>query len=1072
MDEFGGIPVEEQDSDEFGGIAIAEPTVETQPPVTLSPYEKARLSGMEKVQGPFGPANPEEVLALGNALISPVKPLPTATGKGVLPALYNAIGKPLVEAAETPAMVLAGPALAASLPLRVAAGLGFAGMAGKSGLEKMQSPDPQTQLEGRMELAGAPLIPFLGGPERERVRIPETLRQPELPRIVPQISKEVPPAEAPGEAQPSAGPIGKTVETPVAAGATPQAVPEPKPAEPVQQAAIVTPPVTEPPLGPGAQTPGEPAYSAISQLSDRLKETPKVGLKESIPLKEKVADAWSEGKSTVDKSIGKMRAVTESLKETAKGVRTISELDRRVAEFDRAVQTSSGKSKDAGKAIERQMPNKAMRDAVGLWIDAGGDERLIANALANAPEGTKPSVLRAMKMATSLPSEAKQFAQDLKSFFSLREQDATQGELFERGLEDYYTHIWEKESNMPDDLRAAITNGKLSTYFQFARQRKIPQLLDGIVKGKTPILDPAKVIPFYNYAMDRSLASRKFIRDASETVEADGRPTLSPSGRSVPVQKGDTPDALIIKPKAKSEQNADYRQIDHPALRKWKWAGTAESGEPILYQSDLLVHPDAYNRLANMLDRGRLTPTRLGRALLQASTEVKGFKLGLLSAFHVVHVGTHAMWHWTNPFKALQLGKDIEWDSPRVQFAIQKGHLKLAPDPAELKVLSEGLMSGGLIHKIPLIGPVSRVWSEWTFGDFIPKLKIATFENAMKRNMDHYAKDIQAGNITPEQVASRVGDSVNNAFGELNHLFLGKFGRDPRFQRLLRGIFLAPDFGEARLRFVEKAFTKYGFEERLALLTMFTTMYVGARVANWVSHGDPEMDWKKAFSVKAGEHWYSMRSVIGDLDRAAADFGRFMYVRLNPLYSRTAADFLFGRDISGRKLTTGEKFGNIAKQLVPIQLGGLTRDDQKLWESFVTAMGVSTQRDRPEQDVHRFVSDWMKNNPDPKIQEKFARRESETFARSKYFPLRYALENEDYEKAKKEFSELSKTHNTAQITKAMQPEMKAVGGLNVGEFNRFLKSLNPEQRKLYDQSIANRKVLYSRYLKLIRGETK
>lgn len=787
-------------------------------------------------------------------------------------------------------------------------------------------------------------------------------------------------------------------------------------------------------------------------------------------MNEKIADDWAEGKTATEKVVGKMRAVTESLKDTAKGVRNISELDRRVAEFDKAVQTSSGKSRDSGRIIEKQIPDKTLRDAVALWIDAGGDERAIADTLQNLPEGTKPKIRRALTIAANLPAEAKQIAQDLKQFYSLREQDAVQGELFENGLKDYYTHIWEKEENMPESLRAAITNGKLSTYFQFSRQRKIPQFLEGILQGKTPILDPAKVIPFYNYAMDRALASRKFIKDASESVEQDGRPTLSPSGRSIPIQKGDTPDGLIIKPKAKSEQNADYRQIDHPALRKWKWAGTDENGKPILYQSDLLVHPDAYNRLANMLDRGRLTPTNVGRALLRASTEVKGFKLGLLSAFHVVHVGSHALWHWTSPFKALDFGKEIEWDSPRVQFAIEKGHLKLAPDPAELKVMAEGLMSGGLVHKIPIIGPISRVWSEWTFGDFIPKLKLATFDNALKRNMEHYAGDIRAGKITPDQVASRVGDSVNNAFGELNHLFLGKFGRDPRFQRLLRGIFLAPDFGEARLRFVEKAFTKYGFEEHLALLTMFTTMYAGARVANWISHGDPEMDWKKAFSVKVGEHWYSMRSVIGDLDRAAADFGRFMYVRLNPLYSRTAADFLFGRDISGRKLTTSEKIANIGKQLVPIQLGGLTRDDQKLWESFVTAMGVSAQRDRPEQDIHRFVNDWMKNNPDPKIQEKYARRESETFARSQYAPLRFALESQDYGRAKDELEKLTKTHPVSQVTKAMLPDIKAFGGLSASEFRKFLQTLTPEQRKLYDQTVENRKLLYRRYLNLIHGQ--
>jgi len=36
-------------------------TEPVRPKITPSPYEQARLSGMEPVQGPFGPAHPEEV---------------------------------------------------------------------------------------------------------------------------------------------------------------------------------------------------------------------------------------------------------------------------------------------------------------------------------------------------------------------------------------------------------------------------------------------------------------------------------------------------------------------------------------------------------------------------------------------------------------------------------------------------------------------------------------------------------------------------------------------------------------------------------------------------------------------------------------------------------------------------------------------------------------------------------------------------------------------------------------------------------------------------------------------------
>ena len=200
QDEFGGIEVDEPNKDEFGGVAIEEQP-ETRPQITLSPYEKYRLAGGEPVAGPFGPANPQEVPALLEAAQRPFIPLPETTAKGPLAAAYRSIIKPAVEGIESPAGVLLAPALAESVPLRIAAGAGFGGMAAKSGLENMQSADPQAQLEGRMELASAPLLAFSGAAE---LKVPKVVR--DVPRgaippesIVPAI-REIGGEVVPGEA--------------------------------------------------------------------------------------------------------------------------------------------------------------------------------------------------------------------------------------------------------------------------------------------------------------------------------------------------------------------------------------------------------------------------------------------------------------------------------------------------------------------------------------------------------------------------------------------------------------------------------------------------------------------------------------------------------------------------------------------------------------------------------------------------------------------------------------------------------------------------------------------------------
>jgi len=686
-------------------------------------------------------------------------------------------------------------------------------------------------------------------------------------------------------------------------------------------------------------------------------------------------------------------------------------------------------------------------------------------------------------VAADLPPEGRDLAESLKQYYGIRGNDALEEGVMEKLLQDYATHIWKKESNMPQSLKDAISNGRVSNYFQFSRQRKIPTIIEGILAGKEPELDPAEIIPYYNYQLDKAIASRQFVHDATENLtEKDGRPTFAPSGVRSTVEKGDSPESTFITPRAKGiikskgqpetvdeesqrvSQMNDYRSVEHPAMRKWKWAATDKNGNPIFYQADLLVHPDAYERIARLMDRGRLTPTKIGRMALSASTQVKGAKLGLFSLFHPVHVGSHALFHWTNPFKELRSG-DIDWDSPETSFAVEKGHLKLAPNPAELNNFADGILNQKLlIHRIPFIGAWSRAMGDWTFTQFIPKLKISTFNNAYKRAIWSKENLGMYKGLSDEQIASRIGDSVNNAFGELNHLFLNKYGRDPRFQRLLRGIFLAPDFGEARLRFVEKAFTRFGHEERLALATMFITMYLGARVANYLSSGNPQWDWKRAFEVKSGDHWWTMRSVLGDLDHMFADSGQFFYSRLNPLFSQRISDILFSRDPSGRKLTTTQKFiTRPLETLVPIQLGGLTRPDQKMWESFVTSMGVQTFRDNPLSDAKKLAADFKKNSKDPKLRAEWERSQSETFAKSDYAPMRYALMLGDSKKAFEEYQKLikEKGKTPAEIQLAMMKSSPISGSASLEP--KFVKSLDKNGLETYHEALKQQKDLQDKF---------
>lgn len=210
-----------------------------------------------------------------------------------------------------------------------------------------------------------------------------------------------------------------------------------------------------------------------------------------------------------------------------------------------------------------------------------------------------------------------------------------------------------------------------------------------------------------------------------------------------------------------------------------------------------------------------------------------------------------------------------------------------------------------------------------------------------------------------------------------------------------------------------------------------------------------------------------MRSVLGDLDRAITDSGRFFYVRLNPLYSRTAADWLFGRDLNGRKLTATQKFiSRPLQQLVPIQAQALTRDDQNLWESFITAMGISARADSPQQDVHAMVKKWMASNSDPKIKAEAAKREAEVFPPSDYTKLRFALSHNDQKAAQRAYNDLLKTREPHDIYNAMLPGKPFTSSAR--NEAKFKRSLSPSEMKIYNQAHDERVQIFDRFNELDR----
>jgi hypothetical protein len=229
--------------------------------------------------------------------------------------------------------------------------------------------------------------------------------------------------------------------------------------------------------------------------------------------------------------------------------------------------------------------------------------------------------------------------------------------------------------------------------------------------------------------------------------------------------------------------------------------------------------------------------------------------------------------------------------------------------------------------------------TDWTFHEFIPEIKMALAKDALARNQEVYAKDLSAGKITRDQLLRKTAREANAAFGELNYTDLG---RNPTLQHFLRLTLLAPDFLEARARFVGQALKPYGREQQLALLRGAVGMFVMARLINSATGEDDPV--RRPFSVIYKGREYGLRTIQGDLLHLVTSPRTFAMGRVSPLVGKTGLELLTGRDYKGDPITNEQMWRDIVSGWKPVVFR--SGPDQKLWESFAQGFGITEKKYR------------------------------------------------------------------------------------------------------------------------------
>ena len=676
----------------------------------------------------------------------------------------------------------------------------------------------------------------------------------------------------------------------------------------------------------------------------------------------------------VKEFVGKVKDSFNEIKDAYSKYPAFTEVKRIIGSYTGALQRIDFELSKFAKKLNAEIPHDR-QIAITNYIQAGGDESILRDRASKSKDAFK----KGYQDALTLTDHEKKVADNIRDTQEKFWKQAHDAGILESYVENYVRGQWERETPDGKRIMAMVNSGVLNDKPKEAMQKLFQNYFEGEQAGYVPT---DKRIGYQFVAAQRSIRhaieARKALTDLLKSKEEDGRPTVSIGGGGSPLQDvskaitdaqaalkaakdklatnpsskafksavdtaRDALDAAVkkdeedfkskpffVRPNTKGSEAADYKEIDHPSLRQWKWVGKDTAGSPILMQGTMHIHPDAYDRLNAILGKSavreytipRSVPliggTRPGDAMLKAGGFIKSTML--VGVFHQFHLAEHAVFHGVNPFNtpAIDFAK-----RPLLMEGVNHGLMLYSHDA--MHEFAEGLSGGGLLSKIPGVGDVLQRYQEYLFQDLIPRLKAQMYEKAVERAEAVYAKDIAAGKFTRDQLLDNAAKQANAAFGELNYKYMG---RNRTVQDLLRIGLLAPDFLEARFKFAGQALVPKGREQMTALIRAAVIMSAGAQTINMMFGDDKKMHWDKPFSAIIGGREYSPRSVVGDIAHLITDPRGFWYNRVNPLFGKPLIELTSGRDQRGQKedLTTGME--NIIKSWTPLPAQGALKDNQ------------------------------------------------------------------------------------------------------------------------------------------------
>ena len=766
----------------------------------------------------------------------------------------------------------------------------------------------------------------------------------------------------------------------------------------------------------------------------------------------------------------------------------------------------------AMKEIDTRVPDSQEREAITNFIEAGGSEKLLQHW---ADGSQNPDSKAAYERALNLSPEARAIAEKVSETFRILEARGEKWGIDMGHREGYVPHIYKQGDPAPP---LGSNPKRLSEFFKFSQERVFNNYFDAEQNGyDAQTKDIGKLLGLYLDDMNSAINSRRFVAEMHQGKADDGRNLLSArgSGQTVGKEEGNT--VHLVYPDKAEEGTQDYQKINQPALHDWVFAGKDSDGNMILVKGDLDVHPDVADHLNNVLSTSGVSKWLRDRSGSPFSNALKSTVQGLITAqsyakgtglsfspFHQVQEGIHAIGHQINPLHV----PVIDGKNPEQLDAAAHG-LMIAHDRISQNQFQEGLGHGG--KNLITLGLRKLGWgfseaaadkvdgyNDWLFGKYIPGLKFKTYQHILERNMERFASELESGQASEWQIKNLSAQQANAAYGHLNY---AEIGRNPTLQHIFQLVALAPDFLEARAKFVAQAGkgliggaakvatngkqgSKVGYEQLSAIALLAATQVIGGRIANKLIND--EWDMEHPFEIRVGNTYYGFRSVPEDIFKLATDWRAFVGGRISPLFGKFIQEGLFGQNYRHEKTSISDAISDIFSGMVPgpfmafarylteqapapVQkaikdLPGTARNNSiSPLEQILSSTGLQVHRFSPINNVYPIADKWIKANY-PEL-----RDGKSTFPVSKFQQLRYALEDNDTQKAQREVENLKAAgFSDEKINKGFKLSMTHPWTGSKELDQEFYKAQDDDSKRVIDAGNERRKAILERFQNLLR----